>query len=157
VPNLALTDQVPHRSRDFLDGHVRVDTVLVVEVDEVGLQALERGLGDLPEVLGAAVEPLLGALRIEVELGGDHHPIANPSPDAASLEGFFAACCQASMLREEERPVAFRAVLAEPNNHVPRCLPEVSQGPTQPRTTPRNTRPLPKIITRRILSIRSIN
>jgi hypothetical protein len=36
-----------------------------------------------------------------------------PSPDAEALEGFFAACYQASMLREEERPVVFRAVLAE--------------------------------------------
>ena len=38
----------------------------------------------------------------------------DPLPDAAELEGFFAACYQASMLREEERPVVFRAVLAEP-------------------------------------------
>jgi hypothetical protein len=34
--------------------------------------------------------------------------------DAAALEAFFAACYQASMLREEERPVVFRAILAEP-------------------------------------------
>jgi hypothetical protein len=38
----------------------------------------------------------------------------DPLPDAAALGGFFAACYQASMLREEERPVVFRAVLAEP-------------------------------------------
>src|ERR671916_926262 len=38
----------------------------------------------------------------------------DPLPDAAALEGFYAACYQASMLREEERPVVFRAVLAEP-------------------------------------------
>ena len=37
-----------------------------------------------------------------------------PSPGAGALEGFFAACYQASMLREEERPVVFRAILAEP-------------------------------------------
>jgi hypothetical protein len=35
-------------------------------------------------------------------------------PDAAALEVFFAGCYQASMLREEERPVVFRAILAEP-------------------------------------------
>lgn len=39
---------------------------------------------------------------------------SDPLPDAAALEGFFAACYQASMLREEERPVVFRAILAEP-------------------------------------------
>ncbi len=38
----------------------------------------------------------------------------DPLPDAASLESFFAPCYQASMLREEERPVTFRAILAEP-------------------------------------------
>jgi hypothetical protein len=38
----------------------------------------------------------------------------DPLPDAATLEGFFAACYQAGMLREEERQVVFRAILAEP-------------------------------------------
>src|SRR5215211_7420610 len=38
----------------------------------------------------------------------------DPLPDAAALEGFYAVCYQASMLREEERLVVFRAVLAEP-------------------------------------------
>jgi hypothetical protein len=40
--------------------------------------------------------------------------VVDPLPDAAALEGFFAAGYQASMLREEERPVVFRAILAEP-------------------------------------------
>jgi hypothetical protein len=35
-------------------------------------------------------------------------------PDAAKLEDFFSVCYHASMLREEERPVIFRAILAEP-------------------------------------------
>src|SRR5215212_690466 len=38
----------------------------------------------------------------------------DPLPDAAALESFFEACYQASMLRDEERPVVFRAILAEP-------------------------------------------
>ena len=40
--------------------------------------------------------------------------VVDPLPDAAALEALFAACYQASMLREEERPVVFRAILAEP-------------------------------------------
>jgi hypothetical protein len=43
--------------------------------------------------------------------------------DAAALEVFFAACYQASMLREEERPVVFRAILAEPALFVPEGRP----------------------------------
>jgi hypothetical protein len=35
-------------------------------------------------------------------------------PDAATLEHFFSACYHASMQREEERPVTFRAILAAP-------------------------------------------
>jgi hypothetical protein len=46
-----------------------------------------------------------------------------PLPDAATLEGFFAACYQASMLREEERQVVFRAILAEPALFVPEGRP----------------------------------
>ena len=38
----------------------------------------------------------------------------DPLPEAAALESFYAACYQASMLREEERPVIFCAILAEP-------------------------------------------
>src|SRR5215218_1226590 len=48
-----------------------------------------------------------------------------PLPDAAALEGFFGACYQASMLREEERPVVFRAVLAEPELFDPEARPPV--------------------------------
>ncbi|WP_254509471.1 putative sensor domain DACNV-containing protein [Anatilimnocola floriformis] len=35
-------------------------------------------------------------------------------PDTAILENFFSGCYHASMLREEERPVTFRAILASP-------------------------------------------
>jgi hypothetical protein len=37
-------------------------------------------------------------------------------PDQATLEQFFSACYQASLLREEERPVTFRAILAAPES-----------------------------------------
>ncbi len=47
----------------------------------------------------------------------------DPLPDAAALEGFFAACYQASMLREEERPVVFRTILAEPPLFAPEGRP----------------------------------
>ena len=48
VPHLALGDQLLDRARHLLDRHVRVDAVLVEEVDRVGAQALQRGLRDLP-------------------------------------------------------------------------------------------------------------
>jgi hypothetical protein len=48
---------------------------------------------------------------------------ADPLPDATALAGFFDACYQASMLREEERPVVFRATLAGPELFEPEGRP----------------------------------
>ena len=71
---------------------------------------------------------------------------AKPSPDAAALEGFFAACYQASMLREEERPVVFRAVLAEPALFDPEGRPpEDLQRLAFPRSLPFDPRELRRL------------
>jgi hypothetical protein len=80
VPDLAIPDQVLDRARDVLDRHVRVDAVLVEQIDAVGLQPLERGLGDLLDVLRPAVQAaLLARIRIDIEaeLGRDHDLLAH--------------------------------------------------------------------------------
>jgi hypothetical protein len=70
----------------------------------------------------------------------------DPLPDAAALEGFFAACYQASMLREEERPVVFRAVLAEPALFDPEGRPpEGLQRLEFPRSLPFDPRELRRL------------
>jgi hypothetical protein len=67
-------------------------------------------------------------------------------PDAAALEGFFAACYQASMLREEERPVVFRAILAEPALFAPEGRPpENLQRLAFPRSLPFDPRELRRL------------
>ena len=67
-------------------------------------------------------------------------------PDAAALEGFFAACYQASMLREEERPVVFRAMLAEPALFDPEGRPpEGLQRLAFPRSLPFDPRELRRL------------
>ncbi|CAA9457501.1 MAG: hypothetical protein AVDCRST_MAG28-2719 [uncultured Rubrobacteraceae bacterium] len=72
--------------------------------------------------------------------GGD------PLLDTAALEGFFAACYQASMLREEERPVVFRAILAEPALFDPeRRPPEGLQRLAFPRSLPFDERELRRL------------
>jgi hypothetical protein len=70
----------------------------------------------------------------------------DPLPDAAALEGFFAACYQASMLREEERPVVFRAILAEPALFDPEGRPpEGLQQLAFPRSLPFDERELRRL------------
>ena len=56
VLHLALLDQVLHGSGDVFDRHVRIDTVLIEQVDDIGPEALERGLGDFLDVLWTAVQ-----------------------------------------------------------------------------------------------------
>jgi len=70
----------------------------------------------------------------------------DPLPNAAALEGFFAACYQASMLREEERPVVFRAILAEPALFAPEGRPpENLQRLEFPRSLPFDPRELRRL------------
>src|SRR5918996_858914 len=73
-------------------------------------------------------------------------PAGDPLPDAAALEGFFDACFQASMLREEERPVIFRAILAEPALFAPEGRPpEGLQRLEFPRSLPFEPRELRRL------------
>jgi hypothetical protein len=70
----------------------------------------------------------------------------DPLPEAVALEGFFAAYYQASMLREEERPVVFRAILAEPALFVPEGRPpEGLQRLAFPRSLPFDPRELRRL------------
>src|SRR5829696_3840157 len=78
--------------------------------------------------------------------GDDVSDVVDPLPDAAALEGFFDACYQASMLREEERQVVFRATLAEPALFDPGGRPpEGLQRLAFPRSLPFDPRELRRL------------
>ena len=59
VPDLARGDQVLHRPGHILDGNVRVDSMLVEEVDVIGSKASERAFHALADHLRPAVRDLL--------------------------------------------------------------------------------------------------
>ena len=56
VLHLALGDQLLHRARDVLDRHLRVDAMLVEQIDGSVRSRLQRRLGHLLDVLRPAVE-----------------------------------------------------------------------------------------------------
>src|SRR5437588_12863627 len=56
VAHLPVLDELAHRSYCLLDRHVRIDPVLVVEVDVVGPQAPQRAVDRLPDVVRRTVE-----------------------------------------------------------------------------------------------------
>jgi hypothetical protein len=86
VLDLAFLNQVLHRSRYVFDRHVRVNPMLIEQVDDIHLEPLERALGGLLDVLRPAVQarPLhpggdRSGTEVEPEFGGDHHLLAEGS------------------------------------------------------------------------------
>ena len=69
------------RAGDVLDRHIRVDAVLIEEIDPIGPEALQRGFRDRLDVLRAAVQAAAalacGRVDVEAELRRDHDPIAD--------------------------------------------------------------------------------
>jgi hypothetical protein len=80
MSDLAFADEVFHRAGDVLDRHVRIHAMLVEEIDAVGPQPLQRGIGDLADMRRPAVEAgLFPVLDPEAELGRDDDLIAHGS------------------------------------------------------------------------------
>jgi hypothetical protein len=76
VLDLAGLDEVLDRAGDVLDGHLRVDSVLIVEVDGVDPEPAQGAVDDLLDDFRTAGDPpaRLAFDRVDVpaELGGDH-------------------------------------------------------------------------------------
>ena len=75
VPDLALGDELGERADGLLDRGARVHAVLVVQVDVVGAEPLQRALHGKAHVLRAAVQAAraVAAVPDRAELGRDHH------------------------------------------------------------------------------------
>jgi len=83
VAHLALLDQFGHRAHGLLYLDVRVHPVLVVEVDVVGAEPLERALDRAADMLGRAVDitdrrhiSQRGLIHAPGELRSDHVLVA---------------------------------------------------------------------------------
>jgi hypothetical protein len=57
VAHLARSDELSHRAHGLLDRRLEVDAVLIVEVDVVDAEPLERRLARLVDVLAVALDP----------------------------------------------------------------------------------------------------
>src|ERR1700733_1732616 len=75
--HLSFLNQFLDRTGDLLDRDFHVNPVLIEKIEYIYLQTLERCLGNLLDVLGAAVEriPLaaVGGISFPAKLGSDHH------------------------------------------------------------------------------------
>jgi hypothetical protein len=76
VFDLPFPDQLSHGTGHVSHRDVWVNTMLVKEVDAVGLQALERLFGDQADAGGRAVEPGGSDAILEAELGCQNDLVA---------------------------------------------------------------------------------
>jgi hypothetical protein len=78
VANLAGSDELAHRADGVLDRHVGVDAVLVVEVDDVDTEPLQRRITRRPDVVRSAVHSHAGPVGapLVAELGGEYDVVA---------------------------------------------------------------------------------
>ncbi len=86
VADLARGDELRHRAHGLLDGGRGVHAVLVVEVDVVGPEALERGVAGRAHVVRGAVDAALGRVvrvALDPELRGEEHLVAPALQGAA--------------------------------------------------------------------------
>ena len=113
MQNLALRHQVLDRAGDVLDRDLRVDAVLVEEIDAIGAKALEHALDDQLDVLRAAVEPraALAGLQIDVpaELGRDHDLVAERRHAFAEDPFHLVRAVGLGRVEEGDAPVEGRA------------------------------------------------
>src|ERR1700726_3534127 len=77
VAHFSCLNEGLYRSGNILHGNVRINTVLVEEVDPIGTQALERLVGDLADALRAAVRPFGRNAVPEAKFRCDDHLVAH--------------------------------------------------------------------------------
>src|ERR1700730_13298775 len=78
VLDLAFANKILYRARDVLNWDVRIDAVLIEQIDPIGLESSQRRVGHLADVRGSAVQPsLLAPLELEAKLSRNHRVIAN--------------------------------------------------------------------------------
>jgi hypothetical protein len=89
VQDLSLGHQLGQGAHGVLDRRVRVDPVLVVEVDAIGTEPLQGAFDRGPDVRRAAVEHprATAGVRNEAELRREHNIVATP-PERATDEFF---------------------------------------------------------------------
>src|SRR5260370_40224350 len=104
---LPFLNQILDRPSNIFDSHVRVNPMLIEEIDVVGLQSLERRFGDLLDVLGPAIHAELLAVgtKFETEFGGYHNLTAKGSERFAHK--FFVCERAVHFSSVEERYAAF--------------------------------------------------
>jgi hypothetical protein len=73
-------DEISYRTCNLFNGHVRIDAMLIEEVDRFDAEPLQRAFYSLPDVVGPAAQTLRLGVRlrtkVEAKLGCDHDAVS---------------------------------------------------------------------------------
>src|SRR5678815_986217 len=102
MANLPLILQPRHRPNGFLNRHLRVDAVLVVEIDDIDVQPPQARLARRADIVGVATnaEELAGFAPDVPELGGNENAVSMAGNRAA--DEFLVAANAVHVGRVEE-------------------------------------------------------
>ena len=74
--DFALANEFLHHSGDVFDRRVRIDTMLVIEVDHLSIQPFQRIFDRLPDARWRTILCLRAVLQLDAELGSDDHTVS---------------------------------------------------------------------------------
>jgi hypothetical protein len=77
MADFSLRDKVFYGAGDVLHWHIRIDPVLVEQIDAVGLEALQRSIRDFADAFRPAIDTLRRNPVLEAKLRGDDDVIAH--------------------------------------------------------------------------------
>jgi hypothetical protein len=77
VQHFSCCDQLFHRAGYVFNWHVRIDPVLVIQIDAVGPEALQGSLNHFPNVLRPAVKKKAALFIVEAKFGCDSDSVAD--------------------------------------------------------------------------------
>ena len=86
ISNLPLRCEIFHRPGHILDGHLRIDAMLVEQVDAIGPQTSQLPVDHLPDVFGPAVHATASLARLQIDVEAEFR--AEDDPVADALQGF---------------------------------------------------------------------
>lgn len=68
---LTFCNEILHRAGNLFHGNIQINPMLVEQIDHIGPQPFQRGLGHVPNILWPAIQSLAGHSTRKSELGGN--------------------------------------------------------------------------------------
>src|SRR5258708_9928411 len=131
---LSLLDQITYRTGHILHRHLWIDTVLIQQVNVIGLESLERAFDGLTDILRPARcfgADLLAVLETKAKFGGDDYLVApaleRPAEQLLVGQGTIAlarieegASALAGPVQARHHVMLIPRTIALPHKHTPR-------------------------------------